>query len=515
MPFDSNGTFNRVRNWVSDAAAGIKIKSDLHDSEDNGFAAGLSTCITKDGRTQPTADLPFNAKRLINVGEPTDPHDAATKNYVDNFKTFTTGAVISGAGNPNGLLSFTSMTGSNGLSWTGADFAWIAKLAEASKWRNRLVLNDKADGTGVDAFTIDEGGYVNSVSGQFANNLSYDGSKWRTDKAGTGTLMTLAAGALTLQSNDTATLVDNQEGILTPFLVVNQTAMTFDSNSSASLLLDKKASAQTSNIVGRMGTSLRWNMELGDALAESATRTGSRFVLTAYDNNGANAQTAVVITRDNTLAQFTAPLSSAGGAFFSTTATVILAATGAGQLYLRPNGVGSGSGQAFIQTDGSFHLNGSFNIDPHTTFGSFLGMGQRGKNTALGAYSANWHNWLYSAGLLYACVDGTNIGAVSITCDYRTKRNVTPLPSMWAKVKALSPISYNLKKYGNLFEDDDKERWGFIAHELQGTLTPTAATGSKDEKDMLQSPNLMAVVAALAKALQEAMARIETLEARL
>jgi hypothetical protein len=51
-----------------------------------------------------------------------------------------------------------------------------------------------------------------------------------------------------------------------------------------------------------------------------------------------------------------------------------------------------------------------------------------------------------------------------------------------------------------------------MAHELQESLFEGAASGKKDGPDV-QSPNLMAIVAGLTKALQEAMARIEALEA--
>jgi hypothetical protein len=42
----------------------------------------------------------------------------------------------------------------------------------------------------------------------------------------------------------------------------------------------------------------------------------------------------------------------------------------------------------------------------------------------------------------------------------------------------------------------------------------TGATGYKDAPDVVQSPNPWTVIAALTKGLQEAMARIEALEAR-
>ena len=172
MPFDSNGVFSRVHNWVSDAAAHIPIKSDRHDEEDNNFASGLSLTITKDGRTQPTANLPMNGHKLVNVADPTAPQDVATKNYVDRLQTFTTSINISGA-DMNGVVNFSSATGANGLSFVGADLSWLARLATAAgpgtppnpaATLNRLVLNTKPDGSGTDVVTINDDGSVAATS---------------------------------------------------------------------------------------------------------------------------------------------------------------------------------------------------------------------------------------------------------------------------------------------------------------------------------------------------------------
>lgn len=71
MPFNGSGVFNRIYNWTNDAAANIKIRADRMDAEDNGFATGLSTCITKDGQTTITANLPMaNFKHTV-VGDAT------------------------------------------------------------------------------------------------------------------------------------------------------------------------------------------------------------------------------------------------------------------------------------------------------------------------------------------------------------------------------------------------------------------------------------------------------------
>jgi hypothetical protein len=83
MAFNGSGTFLRAMNWVSDAASGLKIRADRHDTEDDNFAAGLSNVITKDGQTTVTQNIPFNSKRLINVADPVNAQDAATKAWID------------------------------------------------------------------------------------------------------------------------------------------------------------------------------------------------------------------------------------------------------------------------------------------------------------------------------------------------------------------------------------------------------------------------------------------------
>lgn len=83
MPFDGSGNYNRVMDWTNDAAASIKIRADRHDQNDDDIAAALSLTLTRDGQSQPTADLPMNGKKLTNLGAPVNPTDAATKGYAD------------------------------------------------------------------------------------------------------------------------------------------------------------------------------------------------------------------------------------------------------------------------------------------------------------------------------------------------------------------------------------------------------------------------------------------------
>jgi hypothetical protein len=130
-----------------------------------------------------------------------------------------------------------------------------------------------------------------------------------------------------------------------------------------------------------------------------------------------------------------------------------------------------------------------------------------------GAIQGNPFNidWVSAAHLW---IDNVNLGAITVTSDYRIKENVAELPSMWDQVKALRPVSYTIKTNEELLSRaDPAEQWGFIAHELQETLIPTAASGHKDAPNLVQSPDLLVLLAATTRALQEAIARIEALEA--
>jgi hypothetical protein len=165
LPFDSSGTFNRVipGGWKADAAAGIKIRADRHDDEDDGFAVGLSTCLTKDGRTMPTANIPLNNKRITSLAEPVDPNDASNKKYVDDrFATVfnLTGIDDAGRINFSGSQSPLATGKPLGLSFVQADLFFGVKPLdiESAGKLPRFIWNDKGDGMGNDVAFIDETG---------------------------------------------------------------------------------------------------------------------------------------------------------------------------------------------------------------------------------------------------------------------------------------------------------------------------------------------------------------------
>ena len=105
---------------------------------------------------------------------------------------------------------------------------------------------------------------------------------------------------------------------------------------------------------------------------------------------------------------------------------------------------------------------------------------------------------------------GTSV-SYNTTSDYRLKTNVTPLTNSTAKVKALKPCSYNWVRAPEVLSQ------GFLAHEL-AAVVPQAVTGEKDAVNSdgsikSQQVDLSYVIPLLTSALQEALARIEALEA--
>jgi hypothetical protein len=103
--------------------------------------------------------------------------------------------------------------------------------------------------------------------------------------------------------------------------------------------------------------------------------------------------------------------------------------------------------------------------------------------------------------------------AYNQSSDYRLKENVNYDFDATTRLKQLKPARFNFKVDANKTVD------GFLAHEVQD-IVPEAIVGTKDEIDSKGNPVYQGIDQAkltpiLTKALQEAIARIEQLEARL
>ena len=106
----------------------------------------------------------------------------------------------------------------------------------------------------------------------------------------------------------------------------------------------------------------------------------------------------------------------------------------------------------------------------------------------------------------------TTTTTYSTSSDYRLKENVVPLTGAADRLNQLQVHRFNF------IADPDKTVDGFLAHEVQ-TIVPEAITGEKDAVDDEGNPEYQGIdqsklVPLLTAALQEAIAKIEVLEAK-
>ena len=104
--------------------------------------------------------------------------------------------------------------------------------------------------------------------------------------------------------------------------------------------------------------------------------------------------------------------------------------------------------------------------------------------------------------------------AYSTSSDYRLKENIVPIPNGIERLKELKPCRFNFIQGDPNYVVD-----GFIAHEAAEVI-PEAVTGEKDAVDEDNNPSYQGIdqskiVPLLTSALQEAISKIEQLEARI
>lgn len=121
MPFDGSGNFVRIYNWVTDKLNNIDITSSREDAEDDGFAAGLTNCLTRDGQGIPTSPLTWGQKLTLNQGLSVGNQPAfnAQLSNFNNLPSGTNNVVLDrvnfnpGSGYSNGTGFFTAPVAGN------------------------------------------------------------------------------------------------------------------------------------------------------------------------------------------------------------------------------------------------------------------------------------------------------------------------------------------------------------------------------------------------------------------
>lgn len=120
--FNGAGAFIRAHDWTADADAAINIRADRMDEEDDGFATGLSACITKDGQTTTTASIPFAAGLSSNamvdlsnaaagqIKFPAAQNASSNANTLDDYEEGTFTPIVTFGGGTTGI-TYTTQSG--------------------------------------------------------------------------------------------------------------------------------------------------------------------------------------------------------------------------------------------------------------------------------------------------------------------------------------------------------------------------------------------------------------------
>lgn len=203
MAFNGSGVFNRLYSWVTDAANSIKIRSQKMDDEMNGFATGLTNCITKDGQSTPTANIPMGSFKFTTLAVGTASTDSITLGQAQNSGFLHIGS-ISGTDTITGTLSpaITAYA-------TGQRFSFVS--AGANTGAVTINLNS------VGAKSITKKGTTALAAGDIPSGamveMVYDGTQFQIINIGT-MLVTADIGS-SVQAYDADTLKADTSDTLT------------------------------------------------------------------------------------------------------------------------------------------------------------------------------------------------------------------------------------------------------------------------------------------------------------
>ena len=312
MSYNGSGTF-LINSAGQPVVPGTTITTTAFNALTADLASGLTTAMTKDGQTVPTANIPMGGFKLTGLGAGTSATDAAQFGQLQNAPVATL-ITVSGADTITGTLVQTLTAYA-----TGQQFSFVA----AGTNTTAVTLN--IDGLGAKAVTrtgavaLDAGALV---SGQMAI-VEYDGTRFQLINANAFTNLTVS-GALTvgttlavtgvatltaqpILSSLTASLPvfsDASKGLVSNAMTGTGSVMMSASPTTTGTLT--AAAINASGLVAMAGAAT-----VGTTLAVTGTST-----MAAINASGTIAGTGVggitLAVAQNTLTNFSATNSSAG-----------------------------------------------------------------------------------------------------------------------------------------------------------------------------------------------------------
>jgi hypothetical protein len=199
-------------------------------------------------------------------------------------------------------------------------------------------------------------------------------------------------------------------------------------------------------------------------------------------------------------------LGSGEPAIYATTSLTLMSDTGSGVIKFASGG---NTERMRIDSSGNLLVGTTASTIATITQNALVA---RTANGSLLVHHENGNSGSDFAGFGY---NGATIGSISqnstttvgynTSSDYRLKNTIIPMTDALARVALLKPCTYK-------WNVDGSDGEGFIAHELQ-EVAPYAVSGEKDGEEM-QGVDYGKITPLLTAALQEAIAEIQSLKAR-
>jgi hypothetical protein len=120
MPFNGQGLFTRVYQWANDLALGLDVDANRTDTDSNDIAAGLSNCITRDGQSPPTENLPMGNMKLTGLAAGTNAADSVNYGQVFVNPVFTNPSATSSPPFGDASLALATMAALAAASFSSA-----------------------------------------------------------------------------------------------------------------------------------------------------------------------------------------------------------------------------------------------------------------------------------------------------------------------------------------------------------------------------------------------------------
>ena len=521
MAFNGSGVFNLVSG--NPVVTGTTISSTWANNTLSDVATGLSNCVTRDGQSPATANLPMGGYKLTGLALATATGDALSYGRAATVTDLTSsGTLTLSGGTANGVAyqnASKQVTSGSALTFDGTNLgigvAVPGQIIDASAVNPRLKLTATSTGYAASQFVNSSGssyfGRDNSTGGFFGianGTIVYSSTndpigfylsgseQMRLTSTGLGIgtsspneklVVNGAVRAISNANNWTASAGAIMDwygaGSLARFIAsdgTNSGSMFLSSSGNLGLGVTPSAwsGTNTKSLDISLWTSLANGNAFGSALTFNGYYNGTNWIY--KQNNSASKYES-----DGQHRWYTAPSGTAGTAISFTQAMTLDAS---GNLL-----VGSTS-------------NGAANA-------KFCVTGATGQEVVISAVSGTCIKFTNSQALGGSISVASGGGTTYATSsDYRLKENIAPMMGALAKVAALNPVTYTWKA-------DGSNGQGFIAHELQAVV-PDCVTGEKDAVDAKGNPVYQGIdtsflVATLTKAIQEQQAIIESLIARI